>query len=218
MGGRVLPVWPAPPPAWLTRDHWAPLALVDHGEDSRRGNRGASDLPGGCEPAVPPAAVRRRRGFRDRRPARQGRHRLARGPRVPAAGSAAAAQVCTTRASSFTPRFSRTGWGSAYHRRWHTGHGHFHALLRSEHMEQTSVGTLFGVPAHLYRQAVGDLVGWVRAKAIGEPARAFHHEVRLRFFAGFFRTRRREFLGKPRHERRKNCGGCFASRFRDAGR
>src|SRR3982751_1539278 len=32
VGGRVLPMWPSPPPAWLTRDHWGPLALVDHGE------------------------------------------------------------------------------------------------------------------------------------------------------------------------------------------
>src|SRR5207244_6070860 len=89
-----------------------------------------------------------------------------------------------------------------YHRRWHTGHGHFHALLRSEHIEQTRVGTLFGVPAHLYRQALGDLVGWARAKVIGEPGRAFHHEVRLRFFCGFFRTRRHEFLNTPGRERR----------------
>src|SRR4051794_32553856 len=32
VGGRVLPIWPSPPPAWLTCDHWAPLALVDHGD------------------------------------------------------------------------------------------------------------------------------------------------------------------------------------------
>ena len=91
----------------------------------------------------------------------------------------------------------------AYHRRWHTGHGHFHALLRSEQMEQTGVGTLFGVPAHLYRQALGDLGGWMRARALGDRAQAFHHEVRLRFFRGFFRTRRQEFLEKPRHTRRE---------------
>ena len=32
VGGRVLPIWPSPPPAWLTRDHWMPLALVDYGD------------------------------------------------------------------------------------------------------------------------------------------------------------------------------------------
>src|SRR5690606_14278297 len=31
VGGRVLPLWPATPPGWLTPDHWAPLALADHG-------------------------------------------------------------------------------------------------------------------------------------------------------------------------------------------
>jgi hypothetical protein len=89
----------------------------------------------------------------------------------------------------------------AYHRRWHSGHGYFHARLRSEQMERTRVGTLFGVPAHLYRQAFRDVVGWLRAKVIAAPEAAFHYELRLRFFRGFFETRRREFLEKPRHER-----------------
>ena len=34
VGGRVLPIWPSPPPAWLTRDHWMPLALVDYGDQA----------------------------------------------------------------------------------------------------------------------------------------------------------------------------------------
>ena len=32
LGGRVLPRWPAPPPRWLTSDHWSPLALQDYGD------------------------------------------------------------------------------------------------------------------------------------------------------------------------------------------
>src|SRR5262249_14668868 len=88
-----------------------------------------------------------------------------------------------------------------YHCRWHSGHGHFHALLRSEDMEQTRVGTLFGVPAHLYRQALEDLIGWARALAVHDSERAFQHELRLRFFSSFFRTRRREFAKRPLQER-----------------
>src|SRR5205814_1163113 len=84
----------------------------------------------------------------------------------------------------------------------HNGHGYFHALLRSQEMEQTRVGTLFGVPAHLYRQASGDLIGWAMAQARRDRERAFHHELRLRFFYGFFRTRRRDFHQRPRRERR----------------
>ena len=32
VGGRVYPRWPGPVPAWLTREHWGPLALVDYGD------------------------------------------------------------------------------------------------------------------------------------------------------------------------------------------
>ena len=33
VGGRVLPAWECGPrPTWLTREHWAPLALQDHGD------------------------------------------------------------------------------------------------------------------------------------------------------------------------------------------
>ena len=31
IGGKVLPLWPSPPPSWLTREHWSPLALLDFG-------------------------------------------------------------------------------------------------------------------------------------------------------------------------------------------
>ncbi|HEV3485992.1 MAG TPA: glycosyltransferase, partial [Vicinamibacterales bacterium] len=34
-GGRVLPRWHEQPPVWLTRAHWGPLALQDHGEEPR---------------------------------------------------------------------------------------------------------------------------------------------------------------------------------------
>jgi glycosyltransferase involved in cell wall biosynthesis len=32
-GGKVLPAWQEPPPAWLDRRHWSPLALTDHGDE-----------------------------------------------------------------------------------------------------------------------------------------------------------------------------------------
>lgn len=196
VGGRVLPRWPADPPEWLTRDHWSPLALVDHGEvpvaiDAEHPvclvaanlalRRSVLDLVGGFAPDF--GLVKDGVGSVED-------HELL--LRVLRAGRKAYYDPRIVVHAEIQPnRLQRS-----YHRRWHTGHGHFHALLRSERMEQTTVGTLFGVPAHLYRQAVEDLVGWVRAKAIGKPGRAFEHEVHLHFFHGFFRTRRREFLKK----------------------
>jgi hypothetical protein len=90
----------------------------------------------------------------------------------------------------------------AYHRRWHSGHGHFHALMRIQSLEQSQLGRLFDVPAHLYRSAAQDLTRWIAATARRNEVEAFDREMRLRFFWGFFTTRRRHFRSLPRHERR----------------
>jgi glycosyltransferase involved in cell wall biosynthesis len=202
VGGRVLPIWPAAPPAWLTRDHWSPLALIDYG-----------DVTFAIDPADPICLLSANMAFR--RPVldvvggfapefQLAKHRILGSVedhelllRVLRTGRTAFYEPRITVHAEIQPNRLERG----YHRRWHTGHGHFHALLRTEQMERTRVGSLWGVPAHLYRQALRDAAGWVRAKAIGERERAFNHELRLRFFHGFFRTRRREFLETRRDER-----------------
>ena len=202
VGGRVLPMWPSPPPAWLTRDHWGPLALVDHGEHPIA-------ITSGHSIGVVGANMAFRRGVFD------------------AVGLFASDfqrvkdGIGSLEDHEFLLRVYRTGrqgvydprivvhaevqpnrLDPAYHRRWHRGHGHFHALLRSEQMEATSRGRLLGVPAPLYRQALEDLIRWARATVARERANAFLYEVRLRFFYGFFRTRSREFHGQARAGRR----------------
>ena len=202
VGGRVLPVWPVDPPAWLTREHWSPLALVDYG-----------DVPAAIDAEHPLCLVSANLSFR------RSLFDVV-GGFVPDLGLIKAGTLGSVEDHELLLRVLRAGrtvfydpritvhadiqpnrLERAYHRRWHSGHGHFHARLRSEQMEQTQVGTLFGVPAHLYRQAFKDVVGWLRNRAMREPARAFDHEGRLRFFHGFFRTRLRDFLEKPGHER-----------------
>ena len=200
VGGRVLPLWRSTPPAWLTRDHWAPLALVDHGEAPivvTMEHPICLVAAGACRREVFDVVGLFATDFQ----------RVKDGIGSLEDHDFLLRVLRTGRKGVYDPRIimhaqiQPNRLERAYHRRWHTGHGHFHALLRSEQIEQTRAGTLFGVPAHLYRQAFEDLIGWARATASGKPARAFHHEVRLRFFHGFFRTRRREFLDAPRHER-----------------
>ncbi len=197
VGGRLLPLWPVEPPVWLTRDHWAPLALADHGDEPIvvTATRPVALVgAGGCRRELFEAVGTFATDFQRVRDSigsledhdfmlrvlRTGRKALY-DPRI------------SLKAAVQPSRLDRD-----YHRRWHTGHGHFHALLRSQHLEQTSVGTLLGVPAHLYRQALGDVVNWTAAKVAGNQAQAFLHEVRLRFFHGFFRTRVREFVTQRR--------------------
>jgi hypothetical protein len=93
--------------------------------------------------------------------------------------------------------FARTT--KKYHRRWHRGHGRFYALMRSPDFERSSKRALFGVPAHLYRQSVIDAVNWVGCSMLGRSDRAFFYETRLRFFAGFFKTRKKDYLSTRRH-------------------
>ncbi len=205
VGGRVLPVWPSPPPDWLTRDHWSPLALVDYG-----------DAPLTITAERPLCLVGANMAFRrlvfdvvgkyatDFQRVKDGIGSLEDHEfelRLFRIGRKAFYDPRIVVHAEIQPnRLERT-----YHRRWYRGHGHFHALLRSEQMEQTRIGTLFGVPAHLYRQALEDVFGWVRALTTGHGDRAFHHELRLRFFQGFFRTRRSEWLER-RHKRQRESG------------
>ena len=201
VGGRVLPRWPSPPPDWLTRDHWAPLALMDFGGESF---------------AVTP----------DHQVCLMGANMAFRRNVFDAVGVFATEfqrvkdGIGSIEDHEFQLRLLRSGrtgvydprivvhaeiqldrLDRAYHRRWHTGHGHFHALMRSEFIERTKVGTLFGVPAHLYRQALRDAMAWSAAALTADAARAFKHELGLRFFWGFFRTRRRQFVHQSWNER-----------------
>jgi len=198
VGGRVLPLWPSPPPDWLTRAHWMPLALIDYG-----------DAPLAIDAAQPICLVTANCAFRRRvfdavgvfsREFQLGNHGILGSVedhelqlRVLRAGAGIRYDPRIIVQAEVQPnRLERR-----YHRRWHSGHGHFVALMHSEEMEHTRLGTLLGVPAHLYGQAGRDLVTWACALARRDRERAFVHELRLRFFAGFFATRRREFARQP---------------------
>jgi hypothetical protein len=49
--------------------------------------------------------------------------------------------------------------------------------------------TWFGVPRYLYRECLEEIVSWLRAALARRADDRFHHELRLRYCVGFFRTR-----------------------------
>jgi hypothetical protein len=77
----------------------------------------------------------------------------------------------------------------AYHCRWHRGHGRFQALMRLPEIERSPRGRLLGVPAHLYRSAIDDLLSWLTLRLSGHSSEAFAREARLWFFSGFVTER-----------------------------
>lgn len=187
-GGRVLPAWQSGRPRWITRAHWAPLALQDHG-DSRRvfdrltpiGLIGANvafrrevfDRIGTFSPSV--------QRVKDGIGSTEDHELLAR--LYDAGGRMLYQPKMLVMARVPGDRCDRR-----YHRRWHEGHGRFHALMRLPEMERARVSPL-GIPGHLLREAAGSVGAWMRSALAADWDRAFLAELRLRFVKGFVWTR-----------------------------
>jgi glycosyltransferase involved in cell wall biosynthesis len=219
VGGKVLPLWPATPPAWLTAAHWGPLALVDYGARPVRVDAANPLCLVGANLSVVRSAFESIGVFsadvqrvRDNVGSSEDHEFLL---RLYGAGHFGIYDPgIVIHAAVQRDRLER-----AYHRRWHTGHGHFQALMRPEYLERSTAGRLFDVPVHMYRSAVADAAGWVAATMRGNAAAAFEREMRLRFFIGFAATRRRQFLSLPRDQRRLQWRGLardLAGRFAGA--
>src|SRR5918911_3535260 len=198
VGGKVLPLWREEPPAWLTVKHWSPLALVDYGEKNVYTN---TDWP----LCLVTANLAIRREVFDRiglfAPACQ---RVKDG-------------IGSTEDHELQLRFWETGgqglydprlvvhadvqperMAKDYHRRWHTGHGRFTSMMRLKDYE-VARARLFGVSSFLYKQAFLDCLTWLRFTLTGNSPMAFRTEIRLRFFLGFYRQRRSEYLADRPH-------------------
>jgi GT2 family glycosyltransferase len=188
VGGRVLPQNSSEFPAWLTPSHWAPLALQDHGNQPRvfcadepRGLIGANlavrtamfDRVGVFSPHV--------QRVKDDIGSTEDHEFLV---RMYAAGGKALYvpdALVTTRVPP--ERMTRE-----YHRRWHRGHGRFHAVMEGAELQQAP-RRLFGVPAHLIRSAVTDTGAWLRGIVSRDASSTFAAETRLWFFSGFLKER-----------------------------
>lgn len=80
----------------------------------------------------------------------------------------------------------------AYHRRWHVGHGKFHARARRPELESSR--RWLDVPAFLYRQAVESGLRFAVLSLQGKKAEAFESENALLFCLGFMAERWRTQL------------------------
>jgi glycosyltransferase involved in cell wall biosynthesis len=192
-GGKVLPQWNNEPPSWLTNDHWTPLALLDYGDSSFYVNTDRQICLIGANMAFRREVFERIGVFAPELQRVKG-------------------SIGSMEDLEFELRFYRSGGQGlyepslvvtapveperltkTYHRRWHTGHGHFSSMLRHEETERASA-RLFDIPSHMYRRAAANTIHWLKYSLQRREAKAFLHETQLRFFDGFFRERRKEFL------------------------
>jgi glycosyltransferase involved in cell wall biosynthesis len=193
LGGKVVPRWHTAPPSWLTPAHWAPLALLDYGDqpflvDSRK------QL---C--LIGANFAFRRRAFEKVGLFKTEFQRVKNGIgsledhemllRLWGADSSGLYLPALVVTAEIEPERLE----KQYHRKWHAGHGRFYAALRSDEVEGTKIGRIFGVPAHFYRSAFQHALRWTLAN-IRNPDLAFAHEMQLRYFGGFLRQRWRDFF------------------------
>ncbi len=185
VGGKVLPEWIEPPPKWLTRAHWSPLALQDFGDrpelmsiDNPRALISANLV---CRKEV----FTRLGGFSPHlQRVKDGIGSLEDDEWIRRLWKSGGRGLYVPELVAYT-EVPPSRLTLSYHRRWHQGHGRFYALMRADEMERSSIGSFFGVPAHMYRAALNDIVGLVTSLITGRSDRAFVHEAKLRFFTGF---------------------------------
>jgi glycosyltransferase involved in cell wall biosynthesis len=188
IGGKVLPRWEEPPPSWLGVANWAPIAALDYGDSSFL-----------ITAENPLCLLTANIALRKEVFAKHGEFSAA----VQRAGDS----IGSLEDHEFLTRLLRAGVtglyvpemivdayvGSErmtkdYHRRWHTGHGHFYAVMNDPDWERSSY-RLLGVPGHLYRETAKNAFVWFSRVITGKTDAAFINECRLRFFRGFFRQR-----------------------------
>lgn len=189
IGGKVLPRWEAPPPSWLGEANWAPIAALDYGDASFS-----------ITADHPLCLLTANIAFKKKVFAQHGEFSAA----VQRTGDS----IGSLEDHEFLMRLLRAGvtglyvpemivdayvgserMTKEYHRRWHTGHGHFYAVMKDPEWERSSY-RLLGVPGHLYRDTARHAFIWFSRLLTGKTDAAFVSECRLRFFRGFLRQRR----------------------------
>jgi glucosyl-dolichyl phosphate glucuronosyltransferase len=185
VGGKVEPEWEADPPPWLPHAGHAPLALVDYGAEAFRIEPAHPRCLIGANLAIRRGALERVHGF---------------SPLVQKVGNRLGStedhlcqmQLLNAGASAlYDPRIvaravvPRERLTKRYHRAWHRAHGRVYALMRDPLFERSKAGTVRGVPAHVYRSAIGEATAWATSLLLGRRSVAFAHELRLRFLTAF---------------------------------
>jgi glycosyltransferase involved in cell wall biosynthesis len=208
VGGRVLPIWGGPRPAWIPNrggKQWAVIALLDYGpEPIEFGDR----VPLGVNMAFTRNAFTRA-GLLDPNTGRKAGTLL---------GQEVREWCIRARAAGvrgfYIPELvvqhviPAARLKKSYFRRWFYWRGISRARLYEkagldmEAPEQTrldfsTVPHAFGVPRYLFRKAGSHLIAWLRAALRRDQVDAFEHELWLWFFAGIVRQR-----WEDRHSRR----------------
>lgn len=189
VGGKILPRWRIEPPAWLTTDHWGPLAIADYGD---RTILSAANTPicwSTSNLSFRAKVFDRIGGFSGEFLRSQDRELMCRFMRDGGRMMYIPNAVVTTEVPA--DRLTK-----AYHRRWHKTSGKYHALMRLHEgmgpqgqmlTEPIEPVRLFGVPGFLYRQFINECGQWLVATLRRQESLSFKHENRVRYWLAYMK-------------------------------
>jgi glycosyltransferase involved in cell wall biosynthesis len=224
VGGKVLPIWDGPP-AWLTREHWSPLALVDYG-----------DAPFYTSAHRPTCLVGANLSMRRETFDLIGRfstsllrcqdHELQ--LRLWRAGRQGLYLPDVIVMAKVQPeRLTK-----AYHRWWHSNHGKYSAIMGYSEMLSDDLvddegrikepapdeAMLYGQPGFVYRECIrivaGSILGWVTASIRGCEELSFRDENRIRHSINFINKSRQLYAARLDHSHPAELGRFFKAILR----
>ncbi|MGE3179669.1 MAG: glycosyltransferase family 2 protein [Vicinamibacterales bacterium] len=195
IGGPVLPTWTVPPPAWLTRTHWSPLALVDYGDEPFYVSRERQLCLVTANAAYRRAVLDRVGWFSPEFPRGQDHELLFRVWRAGLKGLYVPSLVVQCEVPA-----ERLRW--RYHRKWHATRGRFIARLPDDALDRRGNcprRTLFGSPVSIHRQLAVNAARAIAFRSrlkLSESRAAEAEVIQLgSFVASRARTWRREQRG-----------------------
>ncbi len=206
VGGKVLPIWTAPPPEWIpdkSGKHWAVIALLDYGPAPLPFFTLAHHVPLGVNMAFRRDAFNRAGLWSNRVGRKKGtllgqevREWMLRAREAGLRGSYTPSMV--VRHVIQADRLNK-----AYFRRWFYWHGVSRALLYRDawidmqapddtSMDFSRVPHILGVPRYYYRDALGHAGRMIASALRRDQMGTFDAELCLWFFAGMVQQRWRD--------------------------
>jgi glycosyltransferase involved in cell wall biosynthesis len=199
--GRILPLWQAPPPRWMSPDLYGVIAVPDGGRHKLTLAPGENDhiMPIGANMALRRHVVDRIGGWNPDLGKLQGTLRTGEDHEFALKMMAAGFRGVYEPGAAVRHLVPKERLRIEYFRQWFYDNGVIVAGLEDEY--PTATRYVFDVPRHLWRQFVQDLAAYVRSIATGNVRRSTAARMRLSWFAGFVKGRRmrhgRRFSAQP---------------------
>lgn len=193
IGGRVVPVWPAALPSWLTPLQLGPFALGERGDVSFRVDAGnAAPCLVGANFAFRREVFERIGSFDTSYTKSQDREIQLRLWR--SGGQGLYVPEMAIEVDVPLERITK-----AYFRYWYTTYGRYHSRMRlldsidrNGRLTLSQGRSLLGVPLFLYRQLLDCVGRWLGRQARFDRVGAFYWENRTRYLFSYIRERYRE--------------------------